>query len=104
MGLTMRWLFVALALAATPVMAARLSVNDQTTCQDVIRATIAGDDVTAMQRDIGRYAAFWFVRYGVPAPKDLRQFGMNVAMQCMQMQAGTPVLSAAMKVRDAWRD
>jgi hypothetical protein len=60
---------------------------------------------------VGKYAADKFTYYGLAAPKDLQNFGMNVGLECMQMPPNTLVmplntlvLTAANKVRGYWHD
>jgi hypothetical protein len=106
MGFVMRWLLaavVAFTASTMPALAA-LSVTDETTCRDIIRHSLAGDDVAALHRAIGRYAAAIFTHYGLPAPKNLEDFGMNVGVECIGLPPGTSVLVVSNKVLAYWHD
>lgn len=109
LGYGMRsFLMAAIAAVAVCVGANRASagvvINDQTTCMKIVGYSMSEDDIPALQRAIGKYAAAIFTHYGVPAPKNLQDFGMNVSIECVGLPPRTSVLEVANKVRGYWRD
>lgn len=88
------WFYITTASANEPI-------TDETACRDILRAP----DVQAEQMSIALYAAAQFDHYGLPIPKDLAAFGMNIAMECMaRMPPDTSVLVVANKVLSYWHD
>jgi hypothetical protein len=105
----MRWFLAAvisaLALSGGSDRAfAAVAITDQTTCMMVTGYALSEDDIPALHRAIGRYAANIFTHYGVAAPKKLEDLGMNVGVECLFLPPRTSVLEVANKVRGYWHD
>jgi hypothetical protein len=93
---------IALVLAGGAANAAPV-ITDATTCQKIIGYTLSGDNIHALHLSIGRYGAAQLTHYGVPVPRDLEDFGMNVGLECMNMPPSSSVLEAVSKAQRYYR-